>query len=90
MEINIERFAGKDRLEALGVADWPIWEKEISEFPWFYDTQEICYILEGDVDVIPDNGPPVHFSDGDLITFPAGLSCTWKINKPVRKHYRFG
>ena len=26
---------------------------------------------------------------GDLVTFPAGMSCTWEIRRPVRKHYRF-
>ncbi|NET86216.1 MAG: cupin domain-containing protein, partial [Moorea sp. SIO1F2] len=27
---------------------------------------------------------------GDLVTFPAGMSCTWKILSNVRKHYQFG
>ncbi|AGP40227.1 hypothetical protein SCE1572_40435 [Sorangium cellulosum So0157-2] len=27
---------------------------------------------------------------GDLVTFPAGLNCTWEVRSPVRKHYRFG
>jgi hypothetical protein len=26
---------------------------------------------------------------GDLATFPAGLSCTWDVHAPLRKHYRF-
>ena len=30
---------------------WPIWEKEVSEFPWEYDTKETCLLLEGDVTV---------------------------------------
>ncbi|MGH8610629.1 MAG: cupin domain-containing protein [Gammaproteobacteria bacterium] len=25
----------------------------------------------------------------DLATFPVGLSCTWDVRKPVKKHYRF-
>jgi uncharacterized protein len=72
------------------ITNWLIWEKEVSEFPWHYDEQETCYLLEGDVIVKPDDGEPVHFGKGDLVTFPAGLSCTWKILKTVRKHYRFG
>ena len=28
--------------------------------------------------------------DPDLVTFPAGTSCVWKIARAVRKHYRFG
>lgn len=78
------------RLQQLQVKDWPIWEKEESEFPWFYDESEMCYILEGDVTVTPENGTPVHFGKGDLVTFPEGLRCTWNIKKAIRKHYRFG
>ncbi|MFP3875020.1 MAG: cupin domain-containing protein, partial [Thiohalophilus sp.] len=26
---------------------------------------------------------------GDLVTFPAGMSCTWEIREPVKKHYDF-
>jgi len=26
---------------------------------------------------------------GDLVTFPAGLSCTWDVKKALRKHYQF-
>jgi uncharacterized cupin superfamily protein len=37
--------------------------------------------------VTPDGGEPRSFSRGDLITFPAGLSCTWDITEAVEKHY---
>ena len=77
-------------LDELGVHRWDIWEKEVSEFPWHYDEQEICFFLEGDVEVTPDDGPTLRFGKGDLVTFPAGMTCTWKVLKPVRKHYRFG
>ena len=38
----------------------------------------------------PDGGAPVAFGAGELVVFPAGLSCTRDIRKAVRKHYRFG
>ncbi len=44
----------------------------------------------GDVQVTPDGGAPVEFGAGDLVTFPQNMSCTWKIRKGIRKHYRFG
>jgi uncharacterized cupin superfamily protein len=47
-------------------------------------------LLAGDVIVTPEGGEPVRFGKGDLVTFLAGLSCTWKVLQPVRKHYRFG
>ncbi len=88
--IEVEHAPEVNRLNALGACSWPIWEKEISEFQWYYDEQEICLILEGDVIVTPDSSNPIHFGKGDLVTFPQGMSCTWKILKSVRKHYKFG
>jgi uncharacterized cupin superfamily protein len=76
-------------LEKLGVYTWPIWVKEASTFPWTYDSEETCYLLEGDVVVTPRGGDPVHIGVGDLVTFPAGMNCTWEIREMVRKHYTF-
>jgi len=88
--IHIENQPSKERLEALGVANWQIWTKEVSEFPWTYGDRETCYLLAGEVTVTPENGEPVSFGEGDLVVFPAGMSCTWKISRAVKKHYRFG
>ncbi len=87
--IRVENNPPRDRLEQLGVFDWGIWSKEISVFPWSYDCEETCYFLAGEVVVTPDGGAPVQMGKGDLVTFPAGLSCTWDIRRDVRKHYRF-
>ena len=69
---------------------WPIWTKEVSEFPWEYDEQETCLILDGDVTVTNEEGEQFAFGAGDWVVFPQGMKCTWKINNDVRKHYRFG
>jgi uncharacterized protein len=91
MTIEIQRNPPESLLEQLRVKTWPIWQKEASKFPWTYDDSETCYLLEGEVVVTPDGGgAPVTFGKGDLVIFPAGLSCTWDIRKAVRKHYRFG
>jgi uncharacterized cupin superfamily protein len=88
-EIKVERSPSQERLAALGVFEWSIWTKEVSKFPWTYDSQESCYFLEGEVVVTPDGGKPVQVGKGDLVIFPKGMSCTWDIRKPVRKHYLF-
>ena len=75
--------------EARDMAGEPIWEKEVSTFPWEYDMNETCLLLEGEVTVTPEGGAPVTFGAGDLVTFPKGLRCTWDVTRPVRKHYRF-
>ena len=48
-EITVEHNPSPAKLEVMGVYDWPIWTKEISQFPWRYDSNETCYILEGEV-----------------------------------------
>jgi uncharacterized cupin superfamily protein len=65
-----------------------IWECGVSEFKWHYDSEEICLIVEGEVTVTYD-GDSVSFGAGDYVTFPEGLSCVWKVTKPVKKHYVF-
>lgn len=80
----------KTKLDELGVESWPIWEKEASSFPWSYSDKETCYILEGKATVEPDGGEAVEFGAGDLVVFPEGMSCTWKITSPIRKHYKMG
>ncbi|MBN3894581.1 MAG: cupin domain-containing protein [Nostoc sp. NOS(2021)] len=89
MEIKIEHQPRKERLNELGVSKWEIWKKEVSKFPWTYDSQETCYFLEGDVVVTPDGGQPVQMGKGDLVIFPAGMSCIWEITSDVKKHYYF-
>jgi uncharacterized cupin superfamily protein len=89
MEIKVVHDPPREVLEELGVFDWPVWTKEVSEFPWTYDAEETCYFLEGRVIVTPGGGAPVEVGAGDLVTFPRGMRCTWKVIQPVRKHYAF-
>lgn len=62
---------------------------QVSKFPWSYSENEDCYILEGKVTVTPDGGEPTEISVGDYCTFPVGMSCTWDVKEPIRKHYNF-
>ena len=87
--IRIEHQPNSTKLQELGVSDWGIWTKEVSTFPWRYDIKEMCYFLEGEVVVTPEGGEPVTMGKGDLVTFAAGMSCTWDIKQPVKKHYFF-
>lgn len=76
--------------ETQAARSWPIWTKEASEFPWEYDEKETCLILEGRVTVTNERGERFSFGAGDWVVFPQGMRCTWKVEAPVRKHYRFG
>ena len=88
MDIKVEKFS-QEELKKRGAFGWPIWTKEVSKFPWSYDSTEECYLLEGDVIVETKDGKRVSFSKGDFVTFPKGLACTWNIKVPVKKHYNF-
>ncbi len=88
--VQVEHQPSPERLQQLGVEIWPIWTKEVSEFPWTSEQIETCDLLTGDAIVTPDQGEPVQITSGDLVTFPAEMSCIWKILTDVKKHYYFG
>jgi uncharacterized protein len=88
MEVKVQKLDRK-ALERRGVFGWPVWEKETSRFDWHYDSIEECYFLDGAVTVKTKDGESVKLGKGDFVTFPKGLSCTWEITHPVRKHYNF-
>lgn len=70
MKPEIRKPSKEEKKEA---QNWPIWEKEISEFPWEYDTKETCLILEGEVVVINEDGKDFHFKKEDYVIFPEGM-----------------
>ncbi len=89
-EVVITRNPDPEEIRKKGIDKWPVWEKEASEFEWYYDTEETCYIITGRVTVVTQDGDTYEFGKGDIVTFKQGLSCTWRIHEDVRKHYRLG
>ena len=89
MHIKIDSNPSQETLNRLGVFQWPIWTKEKSIFTWTYDQEETCFFLEGIVQVTLQNGQNVEIKKGNLVIFPKGLSCTWRILSDVKKHYKF-
>ena len=76
-------------VDNMGILNWPIWTCEVSEFPWKYDVEESCLILEGEV-YVAAGSDTVQIKAGDFVIFPRGLACVWQVTKPIRKHYQFG
>ena len=86
-----KKLPSEEELKKLKVESWGTWSKEKSVFDWFYDETETCFMLEGEVEVTDsDTGEKLEFKKGDLVQFPKGLKCVWKVKKPVRKYYNFG
>ena len=86
-EITIEHNVSPAKLDAMDVDSWPVWEKEVSTFDWHYDKAETCYILEGEAIVTSKSGEAITIQRGDLVRFPVGLDCSWKITEAIEKHY---
>ncbi|MFM9913131.1 MAG: cupin domain-containing protein [Methylophilaceae bacterium] len=86
--VSIEHNPPNTRLEALGVFKWSTWQKEVAVFPWHFLEEEIAYILEGECVITPEGAEPISFGKGDLVTFPAGMKCSWEVRQPLHKHYR--
>jgi len=86
-KVNIKTL-DSEYISKKGIYNWPIWEKEVSRFDWYYDSDEDCLILEGEVVVETSEGQ-FAIKAGDFVTFSKGLKCVWDIKKPIRKHYNF-
>ncbi|MBT3251324.1 MAG: cupin domain-containing protein [Candidatus Marinimicrobia bacterium] len=88
MKINIIKPEDQN-INREEISSWPIWTCDVSEFDWFYDEEERCLILEGEV-YVTVNLESFHIQKGDFVEFPQGLKCRWKVIKPIKKHYSFG
>ena len=85
MNITVRKATEEDKAKLMNK---PTWGCKVSEFDWYYDSEEICILTEGEVTVNFDGGS-VSFGAGDYVEFPKGLSCVWKVTQPVKKHYEF-
>ena len=86
MKITVKKAT---QTEIAEMSTKPVWECGVSEFDWHYDDEETCLLTDGEVTVTYAGGS-ASFGAGDLVVLPKGLSCVWKVTKPVRKHYVFG
>lgn len=87
MQVTIEKLT-ESQIEEKKIRNWSIWEKEVSEFEWYYDSMEQCLFLEGEVTVKTPEGD-YQIRKGDFVTFNKGLACTWQVKKAVKKYYKF-
>jgi len=94
-EFTVEK-ATPEKLDELGVKSWPTWSTAGSEkykvgikSPLkVYDTNELSYIISGDMEIIPkETGIPVPVRAGDFVTFPDGFECYWFVKEVVKKNW---
>lgn len=64
-----------------------IWECEPGPSHWTLSTNEVIYLVAGNMTVTPDGGTPNTVGTGDVAVFPKGWTGTWDIHETVRKVY---
>jgi uncharacterized protein len=62
-----------------------VWECTAGRFNWHYGEDETVVIISGEVFIMNEKGEERRLGQGDVGFFPAGSSCTWRINDRVKK-----
>lgn len=65
----------------------PTWSCEVSTFPWHFEEEEHCLIIEGEA-VVTFEDRKFRFCEGDYVIFPQGMDCIWEVIKPIKKYYK--
>jgi len=76
-----------EKLKQLGIDTWSEWSCDPSEFDWQYPFTETAYVKKGRVIVTEEGGVQVEIKAGDLVTFPKGMKCRWKVIERIEKVY---
>jgi len=87
MQIRVLHLSEEEK-KNLDIFSWPIQTIDKSIFAMHHETQEECYLLEGEVEMTTANGNKTCFGAGDYVIIPKGYTCICNIKKPVRKHSR--
>ena len=85
MNITVKKATEAEKAKMLKKT---VWTCGISEFDRFYESEEICPLVEGQAAVLYAGGS-VSSGAGDCVTFPQGSACVWKVTAPVKKHSIF-
>lgn len=64
-----------------------IFECEASKTSYVLETNEIIYVLEGEVTIELDNGSRVDLKIGDMAFLPAGHLSTWTFHTKFREFW---
>jgi uncharacterized cupin superfamily protein len=62
-----------------------VWECSPGTFYWHYDEAETAVIISGETILTFENGRERRVGPGDMVYFPAGCSCHWRITSKIRK-----
>ena len=63
------------------------WEATPGTYHATYGAYEFVHLIDGQMTITPDGGTSVTMKPGDAFIVEPGFAGTWKIEKPVRKHF---
>lgn len=63
------------------------WEATTGTWHASYSFYEFVHLIDGQITITPDGGTPVTLHPGDAFAVEPTFKGTWKIEKPVRKHF---
>ena len=62
-----------------------VWECTEGTFLWNYSEDETVYIISGEVFLSTQTGEERRAGQGDMVFFPGGISCNWRVTQPIKK-----
>jgi uncharacterized protein len=62
-----------------------VWECTAGYFNWHYSEDETVIVISGEAFIGTANGEERRLGQGDMGFFPAGSSCTWRVNDRIKK-----
>jgi uncharacterized protein len=62
-----------------------MWDCTGGRFNWYYQSDEVIYVVEGSVLVEDDTGVRRQLAAGDTFLFPAGSRFHWTVPRYIRK-----
>jgi uncharacterized cupin superfamily protein len=62
-----------------------VWECSAGRFNWHYSEDETIVVISGEAFITTDKDKERRLGQGDMGFFPAGSSCTWRVNDRVKK-----
>ena len=88
--VRVERKVSQERLAELGVSRWSIWKTGKCNLPWDWPVDQLVYIEEGEVRVVPEGSQRfMQFVAGDLVRYPKWLEADLFFNGFYQERYSF-
>ncbi|GFY97549.1 plastid transcriptionally active 18 [Actinidia rufa] len=88
--VRVERKVSPERLAKLGVSRWSIWKTGKCKLPWDWHIDQLVYIEEGEVRVVPEGSQHfMQFVAGDLVHYPKWFEADLFFNSFYQERYSF-